>query len=172
MLYLPKYSYFGDFQILLELKSNMEYKTPPVPKETENEHVHKFIDNMPDIQLMCVSKEKLLQLCDLFPQTAENIKQRARERRIRFMEQKNIKSISYNKKKDEIMKQFSEQSPNDPVLRQKLASISETFYSDEEPESLATNKEDMKLFLNKMNTRIDLLVETLKEADSMICKQQ
>lgn len=88
------------------------------------------------------------------------------------MEQKNIKSISYNKKKDEIMKQFSEQSPNDPVLRQKLASISETFYSDEEPESLATNKEDMKLFLNKMNTRIDLLVETLKEADSMICKQQ
>jgi hypothetical protein len=29
----------------------------------------------------------------------------------------------------------------------------------------------MKVFLNKMNTRIDLLVETLKQADSMICKQ-
>ena len=29
----------------------------------------------------------------------------------------------------------------------------------------------MKVFLNKMNSRIDLLVETLKTADSMIAKK-
>ena len=27
ILYLPKYSYFGDFQILFDLKSNLIYKT-------------------------------------------------------------------------------------------------------------------------------------------------
>ena len=53
----------------------------------------------------------------------------------------------------------------------KFDQIVEKFYSDEEPEDQASQKEDMKVFLNKMNTRIDLLVETLKHADSMICKQ-
>jgi len=31
ILYLPKYSYFGDFQILFDLKSNLIYKTHEQP---------------------------------------------------------------------------------------------------------------------------------------------
>jgi len=40
------------------------------------------------------------------------------------------------------------------------------FHSDEEPENFESQKEDMKLYLDKMNKRIDILCETLKEADS------
>ena len=126
---------------------------------------------MPEIQLMCVSKERILQLCDLFPQTAENIRQRARERRMRFMKQKNENSIRFEAKKEEIREQHQDQNLSKEVMNQKYEQIVEKFYTDEEPEDQASQKEDMKVFLNKMNTRIDLLVETLKTADSMIAKQ-
>lgn len=38
----------------------------------------------------------------------------------------------------------------------------EDFYSDEEPENFESQKEDMKMYLNKLNKRIDLLVDALK----------
>jgi|TARA_B110000305_G_C19400246_1_gene619752 hypothetical protein len=53
---------------------------------------------------MCISKEILLSLCDLFPQTADNIKRRSLERRQRFMNQKNTNSRSYKKNKDDMEK--------------------------------------------------------------------
>ena len=46
----------------------------------------------------------------------------------------------------------------------------EDFYSDEEPENFESQKEDMKMYLNKLNKRIDLLVDALKSADSMMAK--
>jgi len=55
---------------------------------------------------MCVEKSKIKQLIELFPQTAENIKERARERRIRFMTQKNINSNKFQEKKDALMKKY------------------------------------------------------------------
>jgi hypothetical protein len=42
----------------------------------------------------------------------------------------------------------------------------EDFYSDEEPENFESQKEDMKMYLNKLNKRIDLLVDALKDADT------
>ena len=41
---------------------------------------------------------------------------------------------------------------------------------DEEPENFESQKEDMKQYLNKLNKRIDTLVEALKQADSMMAK--
>ena len=41
---------------------------------------------------------------------------------------------------------------------------------DEEPENFESQKEDMKMYLNKMNKRIDTLVEALKKADQMMTK--
>ena len=46
----------------------------------------------------------------------------------------------------------------------------EDFYSDEEPENFESQKEDMKMYLNKLNKRIDLLVDALKQADQMMAK--
>lgn len=74
ILYLPKYSYFGDYQILYNLKSNLVFKTlshsPAEDKKAQNE-------DLPDIIFMCCSNEHLTDFCDLFPQTAENIKRRS-----------------------------------------------------------------------------------------------
>jgi signal-transduction protein with cAMP-binding, CBS, and nucleotidyltransferase domain len=64
ILYLPKFSYFGDYQILYNLKSNIVFKTLlNSPEDKKN----KANEPMPDIIFMCISKEILLSLCDLFP---------------------------------------------------------------------------------------------------------
>ena len=47
---------------------------------------------------MCVNKEVIEELCELFPLTAENLKKRSIERRAKFMEQKNLNSIKFEKK--------------------------------------------------------------------------
>ena len=46
----------------------------------------------------------------------------------------------------------------------------EDFHTDEEPENFESQKEDMKMYLNKLNKRIDGLVEALKKADDMMAK--
>jgi len=45
-----------------------------------------------DIIFMCISKEILVKLCDLFPQTAEVIKKRSLERRYRLMKRRDTNS--------------------------------------------------------------------------------
>ena len=82
ILYLPKFSYFGDYQILSNLKSNIVFKTLSPNNEDDRTG---SAEPMPDIIFMCISKNEILELCDLFPQTAENIKRRSLERRQRFM---------------------------------------------------------------------------------------
>lgn len=57
ILYLPKYSYFGDYQILCKLKSNLVFKTL---SENDAKIKSLSIDYIPDILFMCVSKERLL----------------------------------------------------------------------------------------------------------------
>ena len=42
------------------------------------------------------------------------------------------------------------------------------FHSDEEPENFESQKEDMKLYLDKLNKRIDVLCERLKDADNKL----
>jgi hypothetical protein len=46
------------------------------------------------------------------------------------------------------------------------------FYSDEEPENFESQKEDMKMYLNKLNKRIDNLVDALKEADTKMASMK
>ena len=93
ILYLPKFSYFGDYQILHKLKSNLNFRT--LKQIPENKKRGLNIDEVPNTYFMCISKKKLLELCDLFPQTAENIKIKALERRQRFIQQKHTNSRRY-----------------------------------------------------------------------------
>jgi hypothetical protein len=46
------------------------------------------------------------------------------------------------------------------------------FFSDEEAENFESQKEDMKMYLNKLNKRIDNLVDALKEADSKMASMK
>ena len=183
ILYLPKFSYFGDYQILYNLKSNIVFKTLPHSNE---ERKNGPADPMPDIIFMCISKNELQDLCDLFPQTAENIKRRSLERRLRFMIQKNTNSRRYKEKQQ---KKKAEEAAAQaagamtPMSSNKSAITKsgiqgelteeqqlEEFYSDEEPENFESQKEDMKMYLNKLNKRIDVLVDALKEADTKMAQ--
>lgn len=46
----------------------------------------------------------------------------------------------------------------------------EDFQTDEEPENFESQKEDMKMYLNKLNKRIDTLVDGLKKTDQLMSK--
>lgn len=169
ILYLPKFSYFGDYQILSNLKSNIVFKTLSPNNDDDRSGTS---EPMPDIIFMCISKNELLELCDLFPQTAENIKRRSLERRQRFMLQKNTNSKRYKDKLDHKQKQdqssTSIDNKNDGAEDMPL----DEFYSDEEPENFESQKEDMKMYLNKLNKRIDTLVDALKEADTKMASMK
>lgn len=43
-------------------------------------------NTLPDTYFMCVAKDVIEELCELFPQTAENIKKKSLDRRLRFMQ--------------------------------------------------------------------------------------
>lgn len=130
---------------------------------------------------MCISKDVLCELCDLFPQTAENIKRRSLERRHRFMLQKNTNSKIVKEKNNEKKNRGESNKSQKESLSDDASNNKgedgvegdeqlEDFYSDEEPENFESQKEDMKMYLNKLNKRIDLLVDALKSADSMMAK--
>mmetsp|Transcript_4810 Transcript_4810/g.4463 ORF Transcript_4810/g.4463 Transcript_4810/m.4463 type:complete len:153 (-) Transcript_4810:304-762(-) len=67
---LPQYSYFGDYQVLYDLHSNIVFKTGTEYQLT---------------RFMCIKKKVFLALCELYPTTAENLRIRALERRFEFM---------------------------------------------------------------------------------------
>ena len=46
----------------------------------------------------------------------------------------------------------------------------EEFQEDEEAENFESQKEDMKMYLSKLNKRIDELVGSLKNVDQMMAK--
>jgi hypothetical protein len=60
----------------------MQYPNPPESQKKNPQQM----EALPDIIFMCVNKKELLDLCDLFPQTADNIKRKAMERRKRFIQ--------------------------------------------------------------------------------------
>ena len=88
------------------------------------------------------------------------------------MQQRNTNSHKWQKKlaeenaqsKDNASESRKPDGANDgaPALDQ--------FYSDEEPENFESQKEDMKLYLNKLNKRIDILVDAWKKAENMMSK--
>lgn len=65
---LPSNSYFGDYQILFELKSQLIYRSG------DNDHTY----------TMCLKKSKLKELLDDYPEAKKYYEKRAWERRIEF----------------------------------------------------------------------------------------
>jgi hypothetical protein len=67
---LPQYSIFGDYQIICDLKSNIVFRTAR---------------HSPQTRFMCVSRKVFQNLCDLFPVTGENLKQRGLHKRKHYL---------------------------------------------------------------------------------------
>lgn len=120
--------------------------------------------NLPDTYFMCVAKDVLEELCELFPQTAENIKKKSLDRRQRFMQQKRLVAKK-NKMKgnDESQDEINSKSQND--IEDSQAGLRD-FETDEQNEDSDDQKEDMKNYLKKLNKKIDTLVDALKEAET------
>lgn len=138
ILYLPKFSYFGDYQILCKLKSNLQFKTLGEVAEDKRKGLN--FEQLPETFFMCVSKKNLNYLCELFPQTAKNLRSKALERRHRFMLQKATNSLRAQAKMDHILPDEMGQEP-------KYDEDIEDFHTDEEPENIESQKEDIKLYL-------------------------
>lgn len=67
---LPQYSIFGDYQTICDLKSNIIFKTAK---------------HAPQTRFMCVSRKVFMNLCDLFPVTEDNLKQRSLHKRMHYL---------------------------------------------------------------------------------------
>jgi len=83
VLILPECSHFGDFQIFFELKSLFNYRThhqhDPRKSATENEKLAN------ETTLMCINSKVFLNICEMHPKTAKNLKLRSLERRHEIM---------------------------------------------------------------------------------------
>lgn len=80
---LPRFSIFGDYQILFDLNTIYEFRAE-THKSPGNEHLDEFgneehLDSYHEnrIVLMCVQAKKLKHLCEIFPTTMANLKIRA-----------------------------------------------------------------------------------------------
>lgn len=90
---LPQNSIFGDYQVICDLRSNIVFKTS------------KFA---PQTRFMCVTKKVFMNLCDLFPVTGENLKQRGMMKRLHYLgamerldkNSPNYKALVRNKKEN------------------------------------------------------------------------
>lgn len=93
------------------------------------------------------------------------------------MQQRNTNSHKWAKKQDEENKNQKNKdnvsegrgAKNADVINDGTPALDQ-FYSDEEPENFESQKEDMKIYLNKLNKRIDILVDAWKKAENMMSK--
>lgn len=83
VLILPECSHFGDFQLFFDLKSLFKYRThhqyDPRKSATENEKA------TVETTLMCINSKIFLNICEMHPKTAKNLKLRSLERRHEIM---------------------------------------------------------------------------------------
>ena len=114
---------------------------------------------------MCVKKQEFLNLCELFPSTAENLKRKAKERRCRFMQQKSTNSKKYFEIKQQKRRNKEHQYDTEESFEEEDF---EGFQTDEDHERKDDGQEEMKDFLDQLHSRIDTLDKALQEADQMI----
>ena len=77
-------------------------------------------------------------MCEIFPMTAENIKRRSKERRIRFMQERNKNSKRHS--------------------RYISAIADERFCTDEEPKNDDINERDNHKLVEKLNNRLEIVI--------------
>jgi hypothetical protein len=78
-LQLPQYSFFGEYQILFDLRSNF------VVKVGGRERMGDYTDENQRTMFLCAKKKTVERLFDLFPKSKIVIQKRALERRAVFI---------------------------------------------------------------------------------------
>ena len=82
---LPPGSIFNDYQLLYNLKSNINFKSESITFESERQ----YNNAEHRTQTMNLDGEKFRELITLYPDTCENLKLRSLEKRSIFMYYKN-----------------------------------------------------------------------------------
>lgn len=103
-LQLPKYSFFGDYQILFDLRANYSIKV--TGKEEYGPDT--VFSKQEKTFCLCVNKDIFEHLCTQYPKSKYMIQQRALERRRVFMEEYQ-KLESYLSKKKQIIADYTKQ---------------------------------------------------------------
>ncbi|CDW90866.1 cation channel family protein [Stylonychia lemnae] len=164
---LPQYGVFGDYQIIYDLKSNITMKTPPTGQ---------------DVRFMCISKKVFLNLCELFPTTAENLRVLSLKRRYHFIQAMELQDMSSPLKalhrsiKKRIKQKADDDSKNpsphqtsrkESILSDQIEIVDEDaleqFFSDEEPKLSIEDEETPEVVIKKISkktTRINLSMNT------------
>ena len=155
-MYLPKYSYFGDYQILLNLKSNLEFRTHLTEGKT--------VEETPDILFMCCDSEVLMNLCELFPQTCQNITRRSEKRRNIFLKQKRTKSVSWKAELKRIKQETGQDYNCNDISEEDIARAS----SEEDRDKDEAQKEDMKKYLENQILDLEALTKALVSANDKL----
>lgn len=179
---LPTFSYFGDYQLLYNLKSQINFRA----------------DKCALLICLCIKKDKLLELMDEYPDARKFYMDRAWNRRTEFRRRQkkfmadiedklhnysgsNI-SLSFNSKKDE--NEFDEDSVDDinnidseteQIMKQKkrLDSINDTrkFFYDIDPEAeLMEDFSDSELEMYSDDEIQDEEQYVIEEDDKHICE--
>ena len=78
---LPEKAVFGDYAILHDLRSNISWRTTGASEDVDGEGG----EEKANTALMCVRKEVLLNLCNLYPQTEQVLKVLSLEKRKLYM---------------------------------------------------------------------------------------
>ena len=80
---LTKRAVFGDYALLFNLKSNISFRTISDPNETHESYY--FIPDEIKTSFMCCKKEMFLDLCELFPQTQQALRELSLHKRDIYM---------------------------------------------------------------------------------------
>lgn len=85
---MPRYSVFGEYQLLFDLYPRMEF-CPFVPGKTTSRETLEELGADGDVEefrVMCLSSDDFEELCDLYPGTAESLKIQGLKKRKLFMD--------------------------------------------------------------------------------------
>lgn len=107
-----------------------------------------------DILFMCCSADVFNDLCELFPQTKENLMARSKKRRNMFMKQKRTRSKAWNLKKKE-----------QPDMIEDDASDIPFFDSEEDQGERDQQKEDMQKYLEEQVINLESVNKALIAAN-------
>ena len=89
-----------------------------------------------------------------------NIKSRAKERRVSYMQMKSINSAYHAQRKTDLEKEFPGETPAE-IEERILTEYREGFMDDEEQENKDNCKEDIDAFMDKLNKRINITLTNL-----------
>jgi hypothetical protein len=141
---------------------------------------------------MCVSKDRFLELCDLFPQTKSNLVRKSLDRRKKFIEAKNCNSKKYWKLRglpqfekrpykqrndcdeyvlDQVtsgVKSMQQIMGEYPYMDKLIKGGDEHYMTDEEGPKEDELQEDIKIYLEKLNSKIGILTDAIKSAEYTI----